>query len=267
MNEIHAWERPPPPKHVDEDTPPTERIRTLFESPVGIALFAVVSLAPALSFSLDPRWRWLGLALFLPVLVVPLILGSFIIGSVAASFRELRDLIKDRKTRIIHGIEHATVVVLLRRGFRVRGGQTDNGYFKLWLESDQRRGKRKPNESTTEAIRRACIKAIQRLRTEKWSLAIHPKCGTTWMALFLLASIVAVVSVAIGLFTTLTPKTLLTIVGGFLAFLALGSRPLGHLLQRTVTIAVDFKRATVKRISRHVEERDLICYYVHLQVE
>jgi len=267
MNEIHAWERPPPPKHVSEGTSRTDRIRTLFESPVGIALFAVVSLAPALSFSLDPRWRWLGLAQFLPVVLIPLILGSFIIGSIAASLRELRDLIKDRRTRIIHGIEHATVAMLLRRGFQVRGGQTDNGYFKLWLESDQRKGKRKPKDGATEAVRRACSKAIEKLRTEKWSLAIHPKCGTTWMVLFLLASIVAIASVAIGLFTTLSPKTLVAIVGTFFAFLALGSRPLGYLLQRTMTIAVDFKGARVKRITRRLDERDVVCYYVHLQVD
>ncbi len=87
------------------------------------------------------------------------------------------------------------------------------------------------------------------------------------MVLSLLASIVAIASVAVGLFSTLRPKTLLAIVATFFAFLALGSRPLGYLLQRTMTIAVDFKGARVKRITRRVDERDVVCYYVHLQVE
>ncbi len=87
------------------------------------------------------------------------------------------------------------------------------------------------------------------------------------MVLFLLASFGSIASVAIGLFTTLEPQTLLTLVGVFFGVLVLGSRPLGYLLQRTMTIAVDFRRASVKRIIRCVEPRDVICYYVHLDVE
>ena len=77
----------------------------------------------------------------------------------------------------------------------------------------------------------------------------------------------AIASVAIGLFTTVSPKTLLAIVGTFFALLVLGSRPLGYLLQRTATVAVDFKGARVKRITRRLDEWDVVCYYVHLQVD
>lgn len=267
MTEIHAWEKPPPPKHLVEGVSGGSRIRAFFESPVGLAVFSIFALAPALSFALDPRWRWLGIGYLLPAALFPLFLGSYIIGSVAASFREVRDLIKDRRTRVIHGIEHATVVMLLRRGFQVRGGQTDDGYFKLWLQSDRREGKKKPKTGATEDVRKACVKAIDRLRRERWSLAIHRRCGTTWMVLFLLAALAAISSVAIGLFTTLQPVAILKVAGAFLALLVLGARPLGYLMQRTMTIAVDFQRATVQRIVRCVEESGVVCYYVHLDVE
>ena len=268
MTRIHALETAPAPKHSSERTTAINRMRTFFQSPIGLASFAVASLVPTLSFSLDPRWRGVGLALLLPVVLVPLILAGFIVGSIASSVRELRELVRDRRTRVIHGIEHATVVMLIRDGYQVRGGQTHDGYFKLWLESDRREGEEGEAEKRPiDVVRRACNEAIEKLPTEGWSLAIHPKCGTTWMVLFLLASLGAMASVAIGLFATLEPKMFLTAIGVFFGALALGSRPIGYLLQRTMTIAVDFKRVDVKRIIRCVEPRDVVCYYVHLEVE
>lgn len=266
MSQIRPLERPPAPKHAAAHTSLMDRVRTLFQTQIGLAAFVVLSLVPTLSFSLDPRWRDLGLALLLPVVLIPLLLAGFIVGSVAASGRELRELIRDRKTRVIHGIEHATVVMLLRQGFQVRGGQTDQGYFKLWLEGDSRNGER-ILDGATDAVRRACTEGIANLRTERWSIAIHPKCGTTWMVLFLLASLGSIASVAIGLFTTLEPKLLLATVGAFFAVLVLGSRPLGNLLQRAMTIDVDFRQASVQRIIRRALPQDVICYYVHLDVD
>jgi hypothetical protein len=267
MKEIRAWERPPSPKHLAQGTRLSGRISSFFESPLGLALFVGLSLAPALSLSLDPGWRWFAIAHLVPTVLIPLILGGFVLGSIVASLREIAELIRDRRTRIIHGIEHATVVMLLRRGFQVIGGQTDTGYFKLWLKTDQREGKKKPMTSATESVRRGCLKAIKRLRKERWSLAIHRKCGTTWMALFFLASLAAITSVAIGLFMALKPTTLLIIGGVLVGLLGIGARPLGYLLQRTITVEVDFRRATVKRIIRRVQERGSVCYYVHLDVE
>ncbi|HKD41784.1 MAG TPA: DUF6391 domain-containing protein [Myxococcaceae bacterium] len=266
MNEIHTWERPPAPKHLAEGSRLSEKISSFFESAVGLAFFAALTLTP-LSLALDPSWRWFVIA-FMPVSVlIPLVLGGWILGSVAASFRELRELIGDRRTRIIHGIEHATVVVLLRRGFQVTHGQTDKGFFKVWLKSDRREGKRTPASGATEAVRRACLKAIERLRRERWSLAIHKKCGTTWMVLFFLSALAAISAVAIGLFMNLPPKVLLAVAGALVLALAAGARPLGYLVQRTMTIGVDFHRTTVRRIIRRIEDTGAVCYYVHLDVE
>jgi len=266
MNEIHAWERPPAPKHIAEGAPLSEKISSFFESALGLAFFAALTLTP-LSLSLHPAWRWFVIAYMPLSVLIPLVLGSWILGSIAASFRELRELIRDRSTRIIHGIEHATVVVLLRRGFQVTHGQTDKGFFKVWLKSDQREGKRTPASGATEAVRRACLKAIERLRREKWSLAIHKKCGTTWMVLFLLTSLTAIICVAIGLLMNLRPASIVSLAAILVAVLSLGSRPLGYLVQRTVTVGVDFHRASVKRIMRRIEESGAVCYYVHLDVE
>ncbi len=217
--------------------------------------------------SLDPRWRWFAIAHLAPAVLIPLILGGFVLGSIAASFREVRELIRDRRIRIIHGIEHATVVMLLRRGFQVTHGQTDKGYFKVWLQTDRREGKKNPTIAATDAVRRACLKAIVRLRKEKWSLAIRRKCGTTWAVLFSLASLAAVTTVALGLFTNLKPSAVLTLAGVLVVALGIGSRPLGYLLQRTMTVGVDFRHAKVKRIIRRIEESGAVCYYVHLDVE
>jgi len=149
----------------------------------------------------------------------------------------------------------------------VTHGQTDKGFFKVWLKSDQREGKRTPASGATEAVRRACLKAIERLRREKWSLAIHKKCGTTWMVLFLLTSLTAIICVAIGLLMNLRPASIVSLAAILVAVLSLGSRPLGYLVQRTVTVGVDFHRASVKRIMRRIEESGAVCYYVHLDVE
>jgi len=73
--------------------------------------------------------------------------------------------------------------------------------------------------------------------------------------------------VAIGLLMNLRPASVVSLAAILIAVLSLGSRPLGYLVQRTVTVGVDFHRASVKRIMRRIDESGAVCYYVHLDVE
>ena len=62
-------------------------------------------------------------------------MAGIFLWSLGSSFRELRDLARDRTTRIIHGLEHATIRILLDEGSIVYGGLTHTGFFEIDLHT------------------------------------------------------------------------------------------------------------------------------------
>ena len=58
------------------------------------------------------------------------------IAAMVAGSTELRAIATYHTTRVIHGLEHATLTVLEERGVHVRGGQTSHGMFALELDHD-----------------------------------------------------------------------------------------------------------------------------------
>src|SRR5262245_18206697 len=51
---------------------------------------------------------------------------------------DLRALARNRRTRLLHGLEHATINLMLERGFPVRSGCTHDGEFTIEIEHDGR---------------------------------------------------------------------------------------------------------------------------------
>ena len=128
-----------------------------------------------------------------------------------------------QRVRRNHGLEHATVAVLLARygAQRLAGRATADGFY-LLAEAD-------------EATVQSCAEeALRRMQAGQRSLAVSPLCGT---------------NIAVSAFCSSAAATLVLIGGrpqerfsnafaaGVLGFIA--GQPLGRLLQREVTTSAD----------------------------
>ncbi len=128
-----------------------------------------------------------------------------------------------QRVRRNHGLEHATVAVLLARhgAQRLAGRATADGFY-LLAEAD-------------EATVQSCAEeALRRMQDGQRSLAVSPLCGT---------------NIAVSAFCSSAAATLVLIGGrpqerfsnafaaGVLGFIA--GQPLGRLLQREVTTSAD----------------------------
>ena len=147
-----------------------------------------------------------------------------------------------------HGLEHATIHVLSER---LRGvgmaGCSDRHGFTLY------------GNVSTEVVTNACARALQRLRSGDRRLAIHPYCGTNFVIMAVLASVVAVLALlgaGRGWRARLARLPLLIcLMTAALIF----SQPLGLVIQRDVTTSgdpgdmeiVSIKRSRLGRFTLH----------------
>ncbi len=202
---------------------------------VGIFAAVVVTLL------FDPRLEpWLRLILFTAQLASLVWIGLAISGS-----RELRALIRDRETRIVHGLEHATINVLEQRGLTIRSGLTYQRWFVLEVDHDGRWWER------VDEVRAAVTEAIARIRGGERQLAYHPRCGTS----LLVATIVVAISIAaaglVGLVLGLDviEVAIATVIA--LAGARVFAKPLGLLAQQAWTVSTELASARVVEITRH----------------
>ena len=141
-----------------------------------------------------------------------------------------------RRVRRNHGLEHATVAVLLERGMRPPlGGYSTAGGFLIF------------GRASTEFVTHAVREALDKLREGQRELAVSRYCGTTLVTGALLAGFLSAVIMGRG------RKRLQRIPVAALAVLCatLVSRPLGDALQRRYTTLADMdglKIAEVKRV-------------------
>jgi hypothetical protein len=181
--------------------------------------------------------------------------------SVGAAIPELRELARDRKTRVIHGLEHATANLLQVAGRTVHGGLTHAGFFELHVTNE---GKA---EEQAKTVRRAVQSAIRRVRHGDERLAYHPQCGTSFLVMAVILSLMALASGVIGFFMRVAPGTLLAIAGIYAAIIFFAARPLGLLAQRFLTVSTAFRSARILRMVRTLtHEGSRACFDVYLHV-
>lgn len=127
-----------------------------------------------------------------------------------------------RRTRRVHGLEHATITILATRMRNLSmAGRSDAGGFYLI------------GDAPTPLIEAAAHEALRRMRNGESGLAVHPNCGTNLVTTGLLATLVAMIGT-----TGTTRKTawdrLPLVMLGVMATLVY-SPPLGMALQRHFT--------------------------------
>ena len=140
-----------------------------------------------------------------------------------------------RRVRQNHGIEHATVAILLERGVRppLGGYSTPGGFFIF-------------SRASTEELADVAGQALHRLQAGTRELAVSPYCGTNLAVGALLAGMVSAVIMGRGekRFQRIPAAALGIIVA------TLVSRPLGNALQRRYTTLAEVEDVEITGIRR-----------------
>lgn len=137
-----------------------------------------------------------------------------------------------------HGLEHATIHLLSRRyPGKPFAGHSDAGGF--WLIGDV----------GTEELADVVMGALERLRNGERSLAIHPNCGTNFVAYGLLAGMGAFIAL-LGARRTRDKVDRLPLVVLFATLGLMVGQPVGYNIQRKITTSGDPGNLKVLQIGR-----------------
>jgi hypothetical protein len=241
MTEVHALERPP------VLGPATDRRRR--GRVVAETVLWLLGVAQMIAMTMDP----VSFAFIAPLLLVGFGGACVVVLVMFVSLGELRAVVRDRHTRVIHGLEHACVKLLQRDGHRPLRGLTHPGSFEIDVAHD---GRTSPKD-----LRRVVNEAIKRIRNGERALAHDPRCGTSLLVGALLAAVVILAATSTGLLLDVPLQPLAAIAIAAVAVARLGSRPLGLLAQR-LTVATHFASASVHRVVLSVTACGSVAQYV-----
>lgn len=161
-----------------------------------------------------------GFALLVLLATVGVTAASLV--TLASAPAQLRALVRDRRLRRNHALEHATINVIEERfGPSRLSGQAGAEGFVI-------RGGVSP-----QVVAEAASEALERLRAGERRLAIHPRCGTTLLASQLVLAVTFLAALLVFDSFSLLPFLL-----GILAAALLGPR-LSPLMQRWLTTDAD----------------------------
>jgi hypothetical protein len=143
-----------------------------------------------------------------------------------------------------HALEHATLQVLARTNPFLRlAGYSNLGGF--WIVG----------EISTDLLAAAVMEALARLRAGEIGLAIHPNCGTNFVATGFLAGIAGWLG-TLGAGSGFRRKLeRLPVVIGLVTVTIILANPLGPLLQAKVTTQPDIGNLEVVRIERGMRQQ------------
>jgi hypothetical protein len=177
------------------------------------------------------------------ILVIAQLIGLVVVARIVLISRDVRSLI-DHRTRIVHGLEHATIRVLEERGIQVRSGMTYNGEFELVLDHDGR------NWERWGEYRAAAGEAIRRVMAGEHALAYSIHCGTSYVVAI---SLYAIAIVAAGLVARVLGAPVGIVwamtVGAALSARAIARRT-GLAVQRWLTVSTDIEHAAVTGVEQ-----------------
>lgn len=179
---------------------------------------------------------------------------------VFGSLGELRALVRDQRTRVIHGLEHACVKMLERRRCKPLSGQTHEGFFEVELANDGR--------ASVEAVELAAELAVARVARGEVALALDRRCGTSLLVGAVVVAMLVVGAAVLGFVEGIQPGALAagTAVSAVLAWW--GARPVGIWAQRALTVSTRFADAQVERVVRVVHASgDAATFRVYVAVE
>ena len=248
------------PAKVQTTEPGGRTIWDVFESDWMLGFLFVCSLAPLLIMATHPMLRVALLAMAGPIVVLPVLLAISFLGMFSSKLSEIRALLSE-KTKVVHGLEHATIKLLEKDGFTVGGGVTLSE--KRFLVTLGAEGKR----AASRAIKRAFKTAVRRIRGGEEDLVYDPRCGTSALVGVSLFALLAVAAGVVGLFMTIPPIASALALALLAGVPVVAIRPLGLLAQRLFTVSSDFERASPVKVIRRGRDDDATVYEVVVAVQ
>jgi hypothetical protein len=142
-----------------------------------------------------------------------------------------------------HGLEHATIHLLSRRyPGRAFAGHSDSGGFWLW------------GNVATEDLAETVTEAITRLQKGETGLAIHPNCGTNFVAYGALAGLGAFIAL-LGANRTRDKLERLPLIALFATIGLILAQPLGFRLQQRYTTSADLGDLQIMKVLRYQNQK------------
>lgn len=222
--------------------PPPRSLPSLTSAPTmaryALIAFLVVQTVLAL---IDPD----GYPYLAPMLVVLQIGGLAIVALIVLMSRDVRSVF-DHRTRILHGLEHATIAILLERRMPVLSGVTHRGQFLIVIDNNGRTWEREAE------IGDAAREAIRRVMAGEHALAYTIHCGTSYLVAIALFAF-AVVGAGLGAGLLGAPVGIMwaVTVGAALVARTIARRT-GLAVQRWLTVSTDLAHGTVINVERSV---------------
>ena len=225
-------------------------------SQMSAAALGILVVTQAILAVLDPH----GFTYLRPLLVILWICA--LPGTILAiAFVPALSALLDERTRVIHGLEHATIAVLAERGVAVSRGVTLPGMFDLTLPNNGRSWDLAP------MIRAAATDAIRRVSSGERSLVYTDRCGTSYVVGILLTCLAVAGAGAVAFVYGIPHGYAFAGTVGMLVLARLASRILGLLAQRLLTVSARATTATVGSVEAAVSpDGNHIYYVVHISV-
>jgi hypothetical protein len=208
---------------------------------VARVVFGALVVAQVVLALLDPYGfpylRWLTFVAQLFALVALLGLRSLI--------PQVWALARDRRVRILHGLEHATIRVLEARGVTIAEGRTHARSFTIRMSRD-------PRFEHLHVVDAAANVAIARVAGGETTLAYSPQCGTSMLTVRMLVALAIVGAGIAALVAGVAHGYMFAATVAAIVVARRAARPLGLLAQRAWTVSTDFAAARVVRVERWI---------------
>jgi hypothetical protein len=143
-----------------------------------------------------------------------------------------------------HALEHATLQILSKK----KPHQAFGGYSDV-------HGLRILANVSTEDVHEAVEEALKRLREGEYSLAIHPRCGTNFVASGMLAGSAAWLASLGGGKSFRSRLDRLPIIMAIVTLVTILSQPLGPYLQQYITTDAHIGNLQVVEIMQHHRDK------------
>ena len=183
-------------------------------------------------------------AMVAPIVALAAIAAIATLVITVAGMGEFVAILRDRGTRVIHGLEHATLAVLDQRGVTTYGGLTARGHFVIEIGNG--------SQATAGLVRDAIHEAMRRTREGETRLLYSWHCGTSLMVALLAVSLAIVGGGIAGVVAGLSVNVIVGLVALAIVLAAIAARPLGLLAQRFLTVSAGYATLRTGKIASEV---------------
>ncbi len=260
---VRLWWPPVPDLELPPARPPWRSLRSRIAGPTALKSIALALFSTLVAAAFVPGLCSALLGLLAPVVLVGLVVVALAVVAAPPILLALVALVWARETRVVHGLEHATIAVLTGRGAEVYDGQAQADAFTVRLVAAS------SAQVSAADVEDALREAAQRIRAGEVDLALSRRCGTSMVVGVLGAAVLVAAGAAVAFLSNATWLVGVGLVAAFAAFLFGGATQLGLLAQRWATVSTDFVAARPREVLRQATSSGTLielCVRVELEL-